>query len=121
MRKYRILLNYAARRRGFFLFILALTLAASAPMALHPWPMALVVDNVLRKEPLPGWLQAAFKALASSPAPASLLVVLVVGGLVLFTLSSAAEIGLTWAWTVGGRRMGDDLAVDRFDRFQRPC
>src|SRR6266403_386313 len=72
MYKYRRLLGYAARRRGFFLFILVLTVAASALMALHPWPMKLLVDNVLRKEPLPGWLQDVFRVVAFSPTPSSL-------------------------------------------------
>src|SRR2546426_5050307 len=119
MHKYRILLGYAARRRRFFLFILALTVAASALMALHPWPMKLLVDNVLYKEPLPGWLQAAFKAFDFSPGPSSLIGVLALAGLVLFALSSALEIGLTWSWTVAGRRMVYDLAEELFARLQR--
>src|SRR6266403_5869206 len=119
MYKYRRLLGYAARRRGFFLFILALTVAASALMALHPWPMKLLVDNVLRKEPLPGWLQDVFRVVAFSPTPSSLVAVLALAGLVLFALSSALEIGLTWTWTVAGRRMVYDLAEELFARLQR--
>src|SRR6266403_2399443 len=119
MYKYRRLLGYAARRRGFFLFILALTVAASALMALHPWPMKLLVDNVLRKEPLPGWLQDVFSVVAFSPTPSSLVAVVAFGGLVLFALNSALEIGLTWAWTMAGRRMVYDLAEDLFARLQR--
>src|SRR2546426_10147087 len=112
MHKYRILLGYAARRRRFFLFILVLTVAASALMALHPWPMKLLVDSVLHDEPLPGWLQSAFNALGFSPTRSSLLAILALAGLVLFALSSALEIGLTWSWTVAGRRMVYDLAEE---------
>ena len=110
MRKYRRLLSYAARRRGFFIFILALTLLASALVALQPWPMKLLVDHVLGPKALPGWLQAAFNSVGISPKPSLLLATIALGGLALFALSSALEIGLTWAWTVAGRRMVYDVA-----------
>src|SRR6266403_386315 len=45
--------------------------------------------------------------------------VLALAGLVLFALSSALEIGLTWTWTVAGRRMVYDLAEELFARLQR--
>src|SRR5262245_40407525 len=119
MRKYRRLIGYAARRRGFFVFIMVLTVAASTLMALHPWPLKLLVDNVLRKEPLPTWLQDTFQSVGFSPSPSSLAAVLALTGLVLFALSSALEIGLTWSWTVAGRRMVYDLAEELFARLQR--
>src|SRR5262249_27353995 len=118
MDKYRKLLGYAARRRGFFLFILALTVAAAALMALHPWPLKLVTD-ILYKEPLPAWLQSIAKFLGIPLTPASLVGALALAGLVLFALSSALEIGLTWSWTVAGRRMVYDLAEELFARLQR--
>jgi ATP-binding cassette subfamily B protein len=119
MHKYRKLLGYAAKRRGFFVFIMVLTVAASALLALHPWPMKLLVDNVLHKDPLPGWLQAIFKVVAFSPTRSSLLAILALAGLVLFVLSAALEIGLTWSWTIAGRRMVYDLAEELFARLQR--
>jgi ATP-binding cassette subfamily B protein/subfamily B ATP-binding cassette protein MsbA len=239
MHKYRRLLGYAAQRRRFFVFILVLTVAASALMALHPWPMKLLVDNVLeasafsenditnlrslsaklrqpanadgvsryvssrvsaptrellsdysgglnpqlqrrlaedlyrivrsgpiydaqrfagiklseetssslshnprgadlirlnrlllldaypqelskgRSKPLPEVVRSTFKALGFQPTVSSLVAILALAGLVLFALSSALEIGLTWAWTVAGRRMVYDLAEELFARLQR--
>src|SRR5580765_4605101 len=118
MHKYRRLLGYAARRRGFFLFILVLTLAASALMALHPWPLKLITD-ILQKEPLPEWLVSTLQNLGVPAKPSALVAALALGGLILFDLSSALEIGLTWAWTVAGRRMVYDLSEELFARLQR--
>jgi len=119
MDKYRRLLGYAARRRWFFVFILVLTVAASGLVALQPWPMKLLVDNVLGQKALPVWLQETFRAVSFSPSRGSLLATLALSGLVLFALSSALELGLTWSWTVAGRRMVYDLAQDMFARLQR--
>ena len=118
MQKYRRLLGYAARQRGFFLFILVLTLAASALMALHPWPLKLITDLLL-KEPLPEWLLSALKKIGVPSTAPALVAALAAGGLILFALSSALEIGLTWAWTLAGRRMVYDLAEELFARLQR--
>jgi ATP-binding cassette subfamily B protein/subfamily B ATP-binding cassette protein MsbA len=118
MHKYRRLLGYAARRRGSFLFVLVLTLAASALMALHPWPLKFITD-LLCKEPLPDWLISAFKTLGIPSNSTALVAALAAGGLILFALSSALEIGLTWAWTLAGRRMVYDLAEELFARLQR--
>src|SRR3989442_16034213 len=119
MQRYRTLLRYAGRQRSWFLLILVLTIAAALAVALQPWPMALLADQVLGHKPLPPVLQAAFNALGLEPIPARLLALATVGGLVLFALNSALEIGLTWGWTLAGRRMVYDLAADLYARLQR--
>src|SRR5947208_3587923 len=119
MHQYRRLLQYAQRRRGWFALILVLTVAGSVLAALQPWPMALLADQVLGHKPLPAFLEGAFQALALRPSPSLLLGLAALGGLVLFALNSALEIGLTWAWTLAGRRMVYDLAEDLFARLQR--
>src|SRR5258706_645061 len=119
MQKYRRLFQYAWRRRPLFVFILILTLAASLLAALQPWPMKLLVDQVLGHQPMPTWLQGAMKALGLQPTPSVVLGLVALGGLVLFALSSALEIGLTWLWTMAGRRMVYDLTEDLFARLQR--
>src|SRR5438128_3182998 len=119
MQKYRRLLGYARPQRRFFVFIFFLTIAASALAALQPLPLALLTDHVLGKLPLPAGLQAFFGAFSLEPTPKHVLAVAVLGGLVLFALNSALEMGLTWAWTLGGRRMVYQLAQDLFARLQR--
>jgi ATP-binding cassette, subfamily B, bacterial len=119
MQKYRRLLEYARPHRRFFVFIFLLTTAASALTALQPFPLALLTDHVLGNLPLPPALRTWFEALSLEPDRSHVLVLAVLGGLVLFALNSVLEIGLTWAWTLGGRRMVYALAEDLFARLQR--
>jgi len=119
MHKYRRLLKYAQRRRGFFVFILVLTLASSALAALQPWPMKLLVDHVLDYNPVSPFLKSTLGFFGLRPTATVFLLVGTIGGLVLFVLNSVLEVGLVWAWTVAGRRMVYDLAEDLFARLQR--
>src|SRR5260370_42558065 len=102
MHKYRILFHYARQRRSIFVFILILTVAASILAALQPWPMALIVDQVLGQKPLPPLLQRALRVLAINPTPSSLTALAALGGLAFVALSSSLEVGLTWASTMAG-------------------
>jgi ATP-binding cassette subfamily B protein/subfamily B ATP-binding cassette protein MsbA len=114
MQKYRQLLRYARTQRAFFLLILILTLLSSALLALQPWPMKVIVDHVLGQNPLPDLLER----FVGSPSPMALLGYSVIGGLMLFLLSSMVEAVLTWSWTVAGRRMVYALAEDLYSRLQ---
>jgi len=119
MHKYRRLFQYAKRQQRAFILIFVLTVTASALLAAQPWPMILLVDHVLKGAPVPSFLQGALQAFSLEPTPAVLLPFLVVGGLVLFLLSSLLEAVLAWSWTRAGRRMVYDLAEDLFARLQR--
>src|SRR6266704_3253887 len=109
MHKYRRLLRYGQRQRSLFAFVAVLTVAGSLLAALQPWPMKLLVDQVLGQKPMPGWLQGALSGLGVQTTPSLLLGLVALGGLLLFVLNSAMEIGLTWLWTRAGRRMVYDL------------
>lgn len=115
MQKYRKLLRYAQPQRGFFVLIFLLTVISSALLAIQPWPMKLVVDNVLGARPLPAF----FETLIGQLSPMQLLIIAVLGGLAIFVVSNVLEGVLAWSWTVAGRRMVYALAEDLFDRLQR--
>src|SRR5258705_8024234 len=119
MHTYRRLLGYARRQRSLFLLIFFLTVAASALVALQPWPLKLLVDHVLRGEPRPGWLSSLIAAARVPTTNQALLLFVVAGGLLLFVLNSLLDAVLTWSWTVAGRRVVYDLAEDLFARLQR--
>lgn len=119
MQRFRPLLQYAWRRPRFLALILALTVAVSGLIALQPWPLKLLIDHALEAEPLPPVIENLFLALSLEPARGTLLMAVVVGGLLLFALSSAADAVLAWVWTVTGRRMVYDVAEDLFSRLQR--
>jgi ATP-binding cassette, subfamily B, bacterial len=119
MHKYRILFGYARRQGRLFLGIAVLTVLASLLAAAQPWPMAVVVDQVLKELPRPLAMEAAFQWLGVNPALSTLLLMAVLGGLAIFVLNSALEMALTTAWTLAGRRMVYQLAEDLFARLQR--
>ena len=115
MQKYGLLLGYAARYRGAFLKAFALSVAASALLALQPWPMKILVDHVLGAKPLPDALQS----LPFAQSSASLLAFVVVAGLLLFGLNAVIDALLAWTWTRAGRRTVYDLAQGLHARLQR--
>jgi ATP-binding cassette subfamily B protein/subfamily B ATP-binding cassette protein MsbA len=119
MRKYRILLRYVGCQRWWFAAISSLTIGASLLAVAQPWPMAIVVDQVLRKYPRPAGMVKIFEWLRIDPGPSALLLIATLGGLLLFVLNSALEMALTSAWTLAGRRMVYQLAEDLFARLQR--
>jgi ATP-binding cassette, subfamily B, bacterial len=119
MQTYRRLLGYAKQQRSRFILIFLLTIAASALVALQPWPMKLLVDHLLEGKPMPEWLRSLTQLAHLSADNQSLLILVVVGGLVLFITNSLLDATLTWSWTVTGRRVVYDLAEDLFARLQR--
>jgi ATP-binding cassette subfamily B protein/subfamily B ATP-binding cassette protein MsbA len=119
MQSYRQLLAYVARQKGFFALIFVATLAASALTTLQPWPLKLLADNVLDNKAAPRILDILFRLLHIEGTRLELLAILAIAGLLLFALSSALDVLLTWIWTIAGRRMVYQLADDLFARLQR--
>lgn len=81
--------------------------------------MKLLVDHVLNYTPVSPSLKSALGVFGLNATPTVFLLVGTIGGLALFALNSALEAGLTWAWTLAGRRMVYDLSEDVFARLQR--
>jgi ATP-binding cassette subfamily B protein/subfamily B ATP-binding cassette protein MsbA len=100
-------------------FLFVLTVLAAGLNALQPVPLKWLADNVLGNEPVPTFLQFILKTFSLKATPQAILYVVVLGGLVVFALSSALDAALTWAWTFMGRRMVYDLAQDLFAQLQR--
>jgi ATP-binding cassette, subfamily B, bacterial len=119
MHMYRILLRYAKRQRRSFLVIAVLTVLASALATAQPWPMAIIVDQVLKKLPYPAPMQSFFQWLGVHPSSSALLLPAALAGLFIFVLNSALDMALTTGWTLAGRRMVYALAEDLFARLQR--
>ena len=119
MRKYLMLRPYVWRQRRFFAVIFGCTLVAALVTPLQPWPMKLLADQVLGRQPLPPWLTGLFEVFSSENTPGRVLLLVVIGGLFLFALNSLLEAAITWGWVVGGRRMVYELTHDLFDRLQR--
>lgn len=119
MRSYRRLFGYAARRWRGWLGIVLTTLASTALSLLQPWPVKVVVDQVLGGlAPAPG-LATVLGWLPSAGGTHALLAWAVVGGLLIFATHAALDAVLTLAWTYVGRGTVYELAGDVFARIQR--
>jgi ATP-binding cassette, subfamily B, bacterial len=118
LKKHPRLLRYAlADWRGWAL-IVAVTLLSTGFGLLQPWPMQVLVDHVLGDRP-PGEALARVIQLLPGDPRRVLLVGVVLSGLGLFALRSAADVALTRTWTRVGQRMVFRLAGDLFARLQR--
>ena len=117
MRRYLKLLRYALPYRGRFSVIFVLTVLASGLAALQPWPIKLILDNVLEKKPLPQGLATLMGQLNMDPG--GLLRACIGGGLLLFLISSCLDAWITLAWTTTGGRLVNDLSCGLFARLQR--
>ena len=119
MRRYRRLLQYAARYRTGWALILCATLLSTAFTLLQPWPVKVLVDNVLGDSPRSSALASITSILPGAETQQGLLVWVVVAGLGVFVASSALEVVLTTAWVKVGQRVVYDLAQDLFANVQR--
>ena len=113
--RYRTLLAYAWPYRKGWAAIFAATLLSTAVGLLAPWPMKLLVDNVLDDKPLPGVLEA----LPGAASPETLLLWIVAGVLALFAAAAAVDVAVTYLWIRVGQSVVYDLARDLFARLQR--
>ncbi len=67
-----------------------LIVLASAVGLLAPWPLQILIDNVLQNQPLPPWLADWLQFVGQNPQ--SLLVVVVVGGLLITLLQNLVNV-----------------------------
>lgn len=86
---------------------------------LRPWPMKVLVDNVLEGRRLPGWLDGILPSLPSASTPRQLIPWCVAATLVVFFMSwTLRAIGQMSAINLG-QSMSYDLAGDVFRHLQR--
>jgi ATP-binding cassette subfamily B protein len=111
----RLLLRYAAPGWRGWVGIIVLTALSSTCGLLQPWPMKVLMDQVLGSAP-PGPVLGLLPGAGSAR---GLLVWVVLAGLVLFAIHGLADILLTRAWVRAGQQTVYDLAGDLFAHLQR--
>ena len=119
MNTYRRLLRYALPYWRGWILIVVVTLLSTAFGLLQPWPMKVLVDNVLGNQPVDGTLASITARLPGAGTPQGLLAWVVLATLVVFAVNSMVDVVLTFAWIRVGQRMVYDLAGDLFARIQR--
>ncbi len=109
------LLRYARPHWRGLAVLIATMLANIALDLLRPWPLKLVLDNVLADNPIPGVLTA----LPGVDDPHGLLVWVAVATILIFLLGTATEMAYTYCSLLMGQRMTFSLATDVFSHLQR--
>jgi ATP-binding cassette subfamily B protein/subfamily B ATP-binding cassette protein MsbA len=99
--------------------ILLATALSTGFALLQPWPVKLLVDNVIGGAAVTGGIGAVLSALPGGTDKDALLGWVVAGTIVIFALRVLTEATATWGWVRIGQRMVYDVAGDMFARLQR--
>ena len=93
-------------------------LAGVAMEALQPWPLKLIVDNVLTGEPLPSTI-AWLASLPGADTQAGLLAWLALATVLIYLVSRSADLVSGYLQVGVGNRMAYDLGAELLDHLQR--
>jgi ATP-binding cassette subfamily B protein len=99
--------------------VLGVMVVTIAMDVLRPWPTKLLVDQVLERRPLPGWLHGAAAALPGTSGAGGLLVWVCVATVLIVAAGAVASMLETTAAVRLGQRMVYDLGADLFLHLQR--
>jgi ATP-binding cassette subfamily B protein len=113
------LMRYALRRWPGLLALLGIMLLNVGLELLKPWPMKLLIDNVLGGKPLPAWASDTLQTLDIDASQNSLLAWSVAGTVVIFLLGWVAALASAYAGIGFGQRVAYDLAADLFAHLER--
>ena len=119
MKKLRRLLPYIWPHRAGLAVVLITMVVEVGLAVLQPWPMKLLVDNVLGKQPLPPAAAEWVARLPSGSNPHGLVAWIAVATVVLFVGHSALQMLSTTAFVKLGQRMTYDLGAALFWHLQR--
>ncbi len=108
---------YVARRWRDALLAFFLVASCSLLGLLSPWPLKIMIDNVLQGRPLPGFLGSL--ADATSNRPFALLVAAVVAGFFLTVVQNTVEILNKYIQTRLDQELALDFRSDLFEHAQR--
>jgi ATP-binding cassette subfamily B protein len=115
----RRLLPYAWRRRGPLALVVLSMLLDTGLTVLAPWPVKVLVDNVLGGKPLHGFMLSLFQTLPGSHTREALLSWTIAATVVIFLLTWAAGVLAAWSAIRFGFQMFYDVAGDLFAHLQR--
>jgi ATP-binding cassette subfamily B protein/subfamily B ATP-binding cassette protein MsbA len=101
------------------LAMLATMMVAVGLDVLRPWPLKILVDNVLGGEPLPSQLALLVNILPGATATGGLLFWTVVSTILLFLLGWLLGVATVYIGIGFGQRLAYDLAEDLFAHLQR--
>jgi ATP-binding cassette subfamily B protein len=107
------------RRWRALLGVVVTLIAESALNIVKPWPLAILVDNVLGGHALTGWKHGVFDALPGGLSHSALLNWVVIASLLVFALDWAVTLLGDYSRLGFGQRLVYDVAETIFDHLQR--
>ncbi len=118
MTQLRLLRYLRPHARDVAILLVAMTLTIGLEV-LQPWPIKLLVDQVLAQQPVPPWLQGSFDALPGPSGTHGLLFWTCVGTVLIFLSGTLISMASTTTSVRLGQRMVYDLSADLFLHLQR--
>lgn len=117
-RQLRLLRYVRPHWRRLLIVLLTMVLGIGVEV-LHPWPLKLLVDQILGQQPLPGALQGLLDGLPGPHDRTGLLLWVVLSSVAIFTLSTLMAMWHTVVSVGLGQRLTYDLGADLFMHLQR--
>ena len=118
MRMIRRIFPYLSPYRRQWMAYLALSIMVSFLQLLAPWPMKIIVDNVLGDVPLPHWIAASVPSIVAE-SKISFLVALVLATVVLKLLTSGASLWSSHISITTRQTITLQLKGELFQRLQQ--
>jgi ATP-binding cassette subfamily B protein/subfamily B ATP-binding cassette protein MsbA len=115
LRRHLRLLRYALPHRRALAVVVGTMLAEIAVQLVRPWPLKVLVDNVIGHQAIP----AALAALPGGASRSGLLAWVVAGEVAAYVVGTVATSAYTYSSLRLGQRMTWDLAGDLFRHLQR--
>ncbi len=100
-------------------FIMVVTVASSFLSLAQPWPMKVLVDNVLEGRPIGPRVAHWVSLMGGGSVRTGLLLCVTLATLALFGLGSLFDVITSYGWFRVGQRMVYDLAAQLFAQIQR--
>src|ERR1043166_1075408 len=119
MRKWILILVHAQRRSYILVWAVPLAVVSSALTLLQPWPMKILVDNVLGTSPLPAVLNSTLHVLSIKGTRSELLKLVAISSLTLFAITKTIGAFLSWVSIKGSWETVYSLGETVFCRLQR--
>ena len=119
MRRYLSLLRFARPHLLNVLVIVAAMVINIGLSVLQPWPLTILVDNVLGESAPPSWLNGAAERMPGSSSQQQLLVLVVGATLAVALLASVTSYFQTMATVRFNQRVTYELGAELFDHLQR--
>jgi ATP-binding cassette, subfamily B, bacterial len=119
VKKIRRLLPYVWPHRGGLTVVLVTLLFGVCLDVLLPWPIKILVDNILGPQPLPPWAAGAIAYIPGASNPSGLVAWLAFATILLHIAHNVLAMISTTAFVSLGQRMVYDLGADLFLHLQK--